>query len=380
MSVANLQGANLAGAILNHADLSVANLQGANLTGAKIIQATLHVANLINADLTKANLDGADLFGAYLANANLAGTDIDLSGADLSETNLTAVDLSFSNFTQTKIVAGNLDRTKLVDGVDYTISNQNSCESLGGIWNDIFCDLVSFTVKKSDTLQLSNSIIRIHETLDNSGKIILNEAVLLNSGGNITNHYGGFISIKSGGIVNNVGTFYNEGTIIVTSPHFLDYEVGVKAGSIINNDLGVFFNKATGIIFIGNGAGVLNAGVLYNNNIIFNDRSLITNLNPDLAKGYVQSFHDLGGTNFTNAKSLIINNGGVIFNKPGTMIHNLEGANLTNGIGGIIFFDSGAIINNFSPIKNSNKIFSDCGGMVLDDAPIVEPAIDIPCK
>jgi len=66
--------------------------------------------------------------------------------------------------------------------------------------------------------------------------------------------------------------------------------------------------------------------------------------------------------------------------KPGTMIHNLEGANLTNGIGGIIFFDAGAIINNFSPIKNSNKIFSDCGAMVLDDAPIVEPAIDIPCN
>jgi len=373
LSVANLQGANLAGAILNHADLSVANLQGANLEGAKMIQATLHVANLINANLANANLDGADLFGAYLANANLAGTDIDLSGADLSETNPTAVDFSFSNFTQKKLIDANLTRTNSLDAVDYTISDQNSCESLGGIWNDIFCDLFSFTVKKSDTLQLTNSVIRIHETLDNSGKIILNEGAILNSGGNITNHYGGVITLKSGHIFNNVGTFSNQGIII--------NGVGEGVTAIVNNDLGVFFNNATGIIFNGNGAQFQNAGVLYNSNIIFNDRSLMTNLSADLAEFHGQKFHDLGGTNFTNSKSLIINNGGgIIFNKPGSMIHNLEGANFTNGNGGLIFFDAGAIINNFSPIKNSNKIFRDCGGMVLDDAPIVEPVIDIPCK
>jgi len=235
-------------------------------------------------------------------------------------------------------------------------------------------------------LQLTGGAIRIHETLDNFGKIIINESAIINEDGNITNHYGGVVIIKSGSIINN-STFSNEGTIIngvgEEGINIVNNEVGIfsnKVTAIINMDEAIFSNKATGIIFNGNGAYYINTGILINNNIIFNDRSFLKNFHEDLQKFYVLGYN-LGGTNFTYAKPLIFNNAtGIIFNKPGSIIHNLWGANFTNGDEGLIFFDAGAIINNFSPIKNSNKIFSDCGAVILDDAPIVEPAIEIPCN
>ena len=56
---------------LSGADLSYTNLPGANLSG----------ANLFDADLSGANLYGAKLSGANLSNANLSGAN--LSNADL---------------------------------------------------------------------------------------------------------------------------------------------------------------------------------------------------------------------------------------------------------------------------------------------------------
>ncbi len=73
----SLEGANLAGEYLIHADLRDADLSSA----------LLPFANLSGADLSRANLRGANLRGANL-------TEVDLSGADLEGANLT--DATFS--------------------------------------------------------------------------------------------------------------------------------------------------------------------------------------------------------------------------------------------------------------------------------------------
>jgi uncharacterized protein YjbI with pentapeptide repeats len=72
MRGAQLVGADLWGANMNHADMSGTSLVGANLTGAR-----LEFTNLTRADLTGANLSNADL-----RHANLTGTKLD--GANLT--------------------------------------------------------------------------------------------------------------------------------------------------------------------------------------------------------------------------------------------------------------------------------------------------------
>ena len=85
-----LQGANLGEANLRRADLEKANLQGAglyatNLQEAKLIGANLREANLWKANLLRADLKGANLQGAKLWEANLQGANLD--GAILDEIN-----------------------------------------------------------------------------------------------------------------------------------------------------------------------------------------------------------------------------------------------------------------------------------------------------
>jgi len=263
---------------------------------------------------------------------------------------------------------------QLVGAEEYTVSDQNSCEDLGGIWDVNACDLFSFTVKKSDTLQIIVNTVRIHETLDNFGKIVVDGGTFINSGGNITNHYGGFITIKSGGgIFNNIGIISNEGTII--------NEGGETRTTIFNNDQSIFYNKATGIIFNGNQANFFNLGVLYNNNIIYNDKSGFSNSGETQAEEIRKIVPDVIGINFTNIRPIIFNDsGGIIFNKLGSFIFNDRQANFTNGDEGIIFNEASSTIFNRGIFTNTNKIFSDCGGIILDYYIIVEPIIEIPCN
>jgi uncharacterized protein YjbI with pentapeptide repeats len=87
---ANLNNANLTGALLKGADLSGANLQGANLTdadlsGAALAGANLHRANLTDADLSGADVSGANLNGARFSNTTCPdGTNSDADGGRCS--------------------------------------------------------------------------------------------------------------------------------------------------------------------------------------------------------------------------------------------------------------------------------------------------------
>jgi len=125
-----------------------------------------------------------------------------------------------------------------VDAVNYAIYDQKSCESLGGVWDLYRCQLISMTVNENDIFLITGNVVIISQTLDNFGKIIITNGYLINAGGNITNHDGGYIINKeNGNIVNNIGIFHNKGTIKNES-----------MGKIYNNDKGVFANTNTGII------------------------------------------------------------------------------------------------------------------------------------
>jgi Pentapeptide repeats (8 copies) len=71
---ANLDHANLSGAILIVANLSRASLSGANLTGADLMGADLSGAILVGANLTGVDLGAADLSDVFLVEVRVGGT------------------------------------------------------------------------------------------------------------------------------------------------------------------------------------------------------------------------------------------------------------------------------------------------------------------
>ena len=195
---ANLEGANLTGAVLTGADLTGANLYGAkleganltdvkltgaNLYGAILIRANLYGAILIRAKLTNAisffatltgaNLTGANLTGAFLTGANLSGANLygailiranlkyaDLTGADLTDANLTNVKsgsitgnpLSLPNdykMTKGYIVGPDVDLT----GADLTDANLTGADLTGADLTDVnlkYADLTDANLKNVD--------------------------------------------------------------------------------------------------------------------------------------------------------------------------------------------------------------------------------------
>jgi uncharacterized protein YjbI with pentapeptide repeats len=91
-----VRGATLSGSNLRYADawyafLAKANLDGANLQGALFTGADFQEASLERANLQDTMLEAAKLQDAYLAEANLQGAN--LSGADLRGANLGGADL-----------------------------------------------------------------------------------------------------------------------------------------------------------------------------------------------------------------------------------------------------------------------------------------------
>lgn len=112
LTEANLSEANLTSSTFNNVILSNANLSNANL----------YLANLSNYNLFSINLSGADLSGAILtnvsgkfngvpvvsptylvANNHIVGPQVNLSGADLSNSNITGIDLTQSNLGGTDL-------------------------------------------------------------------------------------------------------------------------------------------------------------------------------------------------------------------------------------------------------------------------------------
>jgi uncharacterized protein YjbI with pentapeptide repeats len=74
--IASLQGADMTGALLHGSDFSSAAMQGAMLSHAQLYGAALRDADLEGADLSQAKLHGADLTGAKMRASDLRGANI----------------------------------------------------------------------------------------------------------------------------------------------------------------------------------------------------------------------------------------------------------------------------------------------------------------
>ncbi|RJQ42573.1 MAG: pentapeptide repeat-containing protein [Gaiellales bacterium] len=128
----DLARADLAGAVLEGADLSYANLFAADLTGARLDGADLSSANLMYALLVQARLDGADLRQANLFAADLSGADLSgarlsgahAAGARLRGTLLEGANLFVADFTHADLTGARLAKSNffgsLLGGSDFS--------------------------------------------------------------------------------------------------------------------------------------------------------------------------------------------------------------------------------------------------------------------
>ena len=107
----------LRGSDLSGADLSYSNLRRSDLSGADLSGADLSYSDLRRSDLRGSNLSGADLSYSDLSGADLSYSD--LSYSDLSYSNLSGADISYSNLR-----GSNLSGAKgLTDPIDYLHDN-----------------------------------------------------------------------------------------------------------------------------------------------------------------------------------------------------------------------------------------------------------------
>jgi uncharacterized protein YjbI with pentapeptide repeats len=153
LDLADLSGAQLRGADLNHASVSSTNLNGADFSNANLSNAWVGNAKALNANFTKANMAsvfleqsdlsgalfrGADLNHAAMSTTNLADADFSsanltdtwLGGANISQCNFTNADMSrawlqgntvsFSKFYATRLIGANLNGVNLVSSEIYS--------------------------------------------------------------------------------------------------------------------------------------------------------------------------------------------------------------------------------------------------------------------
>jgi len=209
------------------------------------------------------------------------------------------------------VVLVEIDNAQMVDGVEYTMTNQASCEVLGGIWNMIYiCTVSNLTIKEGDTLQINPAKdLHVTERLVNYGTIILDNGGINNLEGEIINE-GGTIIIKPFGMRNQGGVIINNGGNITL------------IGGSINNYGGQIYNNLGGIITANFDAGIYNKG------------------------------------------GKIVNNGGTIINNEGSEIYNIINGTIINHEGSIIKNNMGLIFNQNSNITNNGGIISNIGGKI----------------
>jgi len=117
----NLQGIQLASAILTKCDLCRSDLSEANLREIDLVEAIAEKANFSKADLVEANLQNSNLLGANLQNTTLIKANFftaklkqaDLSHADLKSADLRDADLSETDMSSAVLEEANLQNTNL---------------------------------------------------------------------------------------------------------------------------------------------------------------------------------------------------------------------------------------------------------------------------
>ncbi len=97
-----------------------ANLSGADLSESDLWRADLRRANLSGTDLWRANLSGANLSESYLSGADLSGANLrraNLSGANLWRADLRRANLSGANLSGANLSGADLSGSENIEGL-----------------------------------------------------------------------------------------------------------------------------------------------------------------------------------------------------------------------------------------------------------------------
>jgi len=279
------------------------------------------------------------------------------------------------------VILVEIDYIQMAEGVEYIMSNQASCEALGGIWNMIYiCTVSNLTIKEGDTLHIvAAKDFHVTERLVNYGTIILNNGGINNLKGEIINE-GGTIIIKSWAMRNQDGVIINNGGNITLSGGTIS-----NYGGQIYNNLGgiVTANFKSAIVNTKEGKIVNNGGTIINNvgsNILNTDNSKIINHEGSIIKNNMgQIFNE--NSNITNNGGIIsniggeINNLGDIYNKEEGLISNVDDGKFTNFEDGIITNDANSnivirgeatLFENMGDLNNLGKIITEDNGLILN--------------
>lgn len=124
----------LSGVDLSGANLSRTELYGADFSGANLKGAYLQFANLRNANFGSANLEGANLGMAYLRGANFADSQNFGCKTNLSNAQLNGTDLRFVNFSFSILRNADLRYADL-QNADFRYANLQDADLQAIIWN-----------------------------------------------------------------------------------------------------------------------------------------------------------------------------------------------------------------------------------------------------
>ena len=115
-------------AVRENISLKYADLSGLNLSGSNLSNADLSGSNLSGSNLSNADLSGSNLSDAHLSYSNLSGSN--LSGSNLSDTDLSHADLSGSNLSYTDLSSPNLSDANL-SGADLSYADLSRADLSG---------------------------------------------------------------------------------------------------------------------------------------------------------------------------------------------------------------------------------------------------------
>ena len=279
-----------------------------------------------------------------------------------------------------------------------TLSDQTSCQTLGGTWTvaTTTCTVSTLTINSGNTLVIASNVV-----LSNTG-LITDLGTITNSGPIINT---GTITVGPTGILTTTNTFSNTGTI-------------TSSGTITNNgpvtngltgtitSSGLITNTLTGTITnlgtITNSGPVTNSGTMTNSGTLTNgptgvitDNGIITNNNAGIitTSGAItlptsgKLTNALGGT-VTNSLNIInsgtiTNSGALVSSGPidnsatGVIVNTATGLVTNSGIlttSGTVtnsgpitnsgIMTNSALVINSAPITNSGSITDSCGGSI----------------
>jgi len=228
------------------------------------------------------------------------------------------------------------------------ISDQASCETIGGVWSSPnICEIDFLAISSVEVLTVNSGIIlELSEGSFGSPAQLTNSGTIDNFGSiKISFDLQGSHILDNSGIINNfgliatfAGTIHNSGTI----NNDVDGTIDINSGTI---------NTNSGTI---NNFGIFVYGNFENSGIINNSGSFI-------------SFF------------ATINNSGIINNNFGGTINNDSGT-INNSSSGTIN-NSGIIDNQIGTINNSGTIENDCGGIIIGTIsgnPVVDICMNTP--